>query len=126
MKRIAIILISVLTFCMCSCSKMTVEEKAEYERKIAEREANKPRYEYEIAEAEIIDIRMKKVFTRLDWYIQVKYEQYQLQFEERGHSVGIWNAPSFYGKKVGDLVEVEIENTYKKEQLIDRRIIDVR
>lgn len=126
MKRIAIILISVLTFCMCSCSKMTVEEKAEYERKIAEQEANKPRYEYEIAEAEIIDIRMKRVFTRLDWYIQVEYEPYQLQFEQRGHSVGIWNAPSFYGKEVGDLVEIEIENIYKKERLIDRRIIDVR
>lgn len=121
-----IILISILMFGMCGCSKMTIEEKEEYERKIAEQEASKPRYEYEIAEAKIIDIRMKRVFTRLDWYIQVEYEPYQLQFEERGHSVGIWSAPSFYGKEVGDLVEVEIESTYKKDQLIDRRIIDVR
>lgn len=126
MKRMRIILISILMFSMCGCSKMTIEEKAEYERKIAEQEASKPRYEYEIAEAEITDIRMKRVFTRLDWYIQVEYEPYQLQFENRGHSVGIWSAPSFYGKEIGDLVEVEIENTYKNDQLIDRRIIDVR
>lgn len=121
-----LILISVLMFCTCGCSEMVAEEKEVYKRKNDEQEANKPRYEYEIAEAEIIDIRMKKVFTRLDWYIQVEHETYQLQFEQWGHSVGIWNAPSFYGKEVGDLVEIKIENTYKQEQLIDRRIIDVR
>lgn len=120
-----LVLATIFILLLSGCSNMTEEEKAEYERQRQEEIANQPRYEYEDVEAEIIELDMRHWFAtthRYEWSISVYYEPYNLTFEDNGWSTGAFNAPSFYGKQVGDMVTVEICNTYIKDELVESEI----
>ena len=126
MKKLMIL--TVIFILLLSGCSMTEEEQAEYERQRQEKIANQPRYEYEDAEAEIIELDMRHWFAtthRYEWSISIYYEPYNLTFEDNGWSNGAFNAPSFYGKQVGDMVTVEICNTYVKDELVERKIVRI-
>lgn len=127
MKKI-FVLIMLFALILTGCSPMTEEEKAEYERQRQEEIANQPKYEYEDVEAEIVDLNMQHWFAkthRYEWSISVYYEPYDLTYEDYGWSTGAFNAPSFYDKRVGDVVTVEICNTYVRDKLIGREIVRI-
>lgn len=123
-----LVLAAIFILLLSGCSNMTEEEKAEYERQRQEEIANQPRYEYEDVEAEIVELDMRHWFVkthRYEWSISVYYEPYNLTFEDNGWSTGAFNAPSFYDKQVGDMVSVEICNTYIKGELVERKIVKI-
>lgn len=127
MKKV-LALSAILILILSGCSPVTEEEKAEYERQRQEEIANQPRYEYEDVEAEIIELDMQHWFAkthRYEWSISVYYEPYDLTYEDYGWSTGAFNAPSFYGKQVGDVVTVEIRNTYVRDELTGREIVRI-
>lgn len=123
MKKLIIFLVFI--FVLSGCEPMTEEEKAEYEKQRQERIKNQPRYEYEDVEVEIVEIQFKRWFTNLRWYLKVKNDEYGLEYEDYGNSSGIWNAPIFYGKQIGDKIKAQIRNTYIKDNLIKKEIISV-
>lgn len=124
MKKLILILL-VFMFVLSGCEPMTEEEKAEYEKQRQERIKNQPRYEYEDVEVEIVEIQFRRILTRLDWHLKVKNDTYGLEYDDYGYSVGIWSAPIFYGKEIGDKIKAEIRNTYVKDELIERKIIRI-
>lgn len=85
-------------------------------------------YGYEVVNAEIQELDMRHWFAtthRYQWHIEVYYELYDLHYEENSWSTGAFNAPSFYGSQIGDNISVEICNTYKNGEIIERDIVGI-
>ena len=86
-------------------------------------------YGYEVVNAEIQELDMRHWFAgthRYEWHIEVYYEPYDLHYEENSWSTGAFGAPIFFNSKIGDNISVEIRNTYKNGEIIERKITRIR
>lgn len=120
MKFLKIMLCIFLTLILTGCSGREIEV-SENNQQLT--------YEYEIVSAEIQELDMRHWFAithRYEWHIEVYYEPYDLHYEENSWSKGAFGAPIFYNSKIGDNISVEIRNTYKNGEIIERKIIRIR
>ena len=119
-------LLILLSLSGCSSFReMTEEEKLAY----AEWKANQPVYTSETIDATITNIDTTHWFAsthHYKWKVDVYCEQYDLPYSESGYSSGAFGQPSFFDSKIGDIVQVNIQKTFVKNELTNVRVVNVK
>lgn len=118
----------VMSLLLSGCSlfrEMTEEEKLAY----AEWRASQPVYTSSTSSAIITDIDSRHWFAVTHHYqcaISVYCEEYDLEYSSCYTGSGMYGKPSYFDKRIGDTVNVEICTTTVKGEVTNVRIVKVK